>query len=176
MMHFTIIHYIFVVIFILIFGLLVLLSQNEKNPKTRLSLIIVSFIISSIGLIVSLLILDKYTKKGKLVSYHTRRDYNKEAVIITGNIQNKGKFKISYCTLDIRIVNKVVRKKGSVFKYQTSSVGDIFKSRGYKKNFLNDSVRAVEDLKPRLTKSFKVKVKIPSSFENPRYFFHLVCH
>ncbi len=176
MMHFTIIHYIFVVIFILIFGLLVLLSQNEKNPKTRLSLIIVSFIISSIGLIVSLLILDKYTKKGKLVSYHTRRDYNKEAVIITGNIQNKGKFKISYCTLDIRIVNKVVRKKGSVFKYQTSSVGDIFKSRGYKKNFLNDSVRAVEDLKPRLTKSFKVAVKIPSSFQNPRYFFHLVCH
>lgn len=176
MMHFTIIHYIFVVIFILIFGLLVLLSQNEKNPKTRLSLIIVSFIISSIGLIVSLLILDKYTKKGKLVSYHTRRDYNKEAVIITGNIQNKGKFKISYCTLDIRIVNKVVRKKGSVFKYQTSSVGDMFKSRGYKKNFLNDSVRAVEDLKPRLTKSFKVAVKIPSSFQNPRYFFHLVCH
>ena len=176
MMHFTIIHYIFVAIFFLIFGLLALLCKDEKNPKTRLSLMIVSFVIAFIGLVVSLLILDKYTKKGKLINYHTRRDYNREAVIITGNIQNKGKFKISYCTLDIRIVNKVIRKKGSVFKYKTSSVGDMFKSRGFKKNFLEDSVRATEDLKPRLTKSFKVAIKMPSTFQNPRYFFHLVCH
>ena len=176
MMHFTVIHYIFVVIFFLIFGLLALLCQNERNPKTRISLMIVSFVIAFIGLVVSLLILDKYTKKGKLITYHTSRDYNHEAVIITGNIQNQGKFNISYCTLDIKIINKVTRKKGSIFKYKTSSVGDMFKSRGYKKNFLKDSVRAVENLKPRLTKSFKVSVKMPSSFQNPRYFFHLVCH
>ena len=176
MMHLTVIHYIFIVIFFLIFGLLALLCQKEKNPKTRLSLIILSFVIALIGLIVSLLILDKYTKKGKLLSYHTSRDYNREAVIITGNIKNQGKFKISYCTLDIKIVNKVTRKKGSVFKYKTSSVGDMFKSRGYTKNYLDESVRAVENLKPRLTKSFRVAVKIPSTFQNPRYFFHLVCH
>jgi len=176
MPHFTIVHYIFVVMFILVFTILVLLAQKEKNPKTRLSLIIVSFVIVFLGLIVSLLILDKYTKKGKLLSYTTSRDYNHEAVIIRGVIKNQGKFKISYCTLDIKIINKVIRKKNSVFKYQTSSVSDMFKSKGYKKNFLNTSVKAVKNLKPRLSKSFRVSVKIPSTFQNPRYFMHLVCH
>ena len=176
MPYFTIVHFIFLVIFILVFAMLVILSQKEKNPKTRLSLIIVSFVIVLMGFVVSVLILDKYTKKGKLLKYTTKRDYNHEAVIIRGAIKNQGKFKIAYCTLDIKIVNKVIRKKGSVFKYKTSSVGDMFKSKGYKKNFLQTSVTAVKNLKPKLTKSFNVSVKIPSSFQNPRYFMHLVCH
>ena len=176
MPYFTIVHYIFLVIFILVFVMLVILSQKEKNPKTRLSLIIVSFVVALMGFVVSVLILDKYTKKGKLLKYTTKRDYNRESVIIRGAIKNQGKFKIAYCTLDIKIVNKVIRKKGSVFKYKTSSVGDLFKSKGYKKNFLQTSITAVKNLKPKLTKSFKVSVKIPSSFQNPRYFMHLVCH
>ncbi len=176
MMHLTIVHYIFIIIFFLIFGLLAILSQRETNPKTRLSLTIVSFVVAFIGLIVSLLILDKYTKKGKLVSYTTSRDYNHEAVIIRGNIKNNGKFKISYCTLDIKIVNKVKRNKNKIFQYKTSSVSDMFKSNSYKKNYINTTVRAIENLKPRLTKSFTASVKIPSRFQDPRYFFHLVCH
>ena len=175
-MYFTIIHYIFLVIFFLIFLLLVILSQKEQNIKTRYSLIGVSFLITVIGLVVSLLILDKYTKKAKILNYKTKRVYNKESVVISGAIKNIGKFKISYCTMNIKIVNKVFRKKDQVFKYQTSSISDMFKSRGYKKNFFSTSVTVVEDLKPKLTKRFQVSVKIPSHFQNPRYFLHLVCH
>jgi len=176
MMHFTTIHWIMVVIFILIFVLLAVLSQKEKNPKTRITLVIVSFVVSMIGLFVALLILDKYTKKAKILNYTTHRNYNKESVTIRGTIKNTGKFYISYCTLDIKIVNKVVHKKGTKFMYKTSSVGDMFKSKGYKKNFYQTSVRAVEDIKPRLSKSFSTSVEIPSSFQNPKYFLHLVCH
>jgi len=176
MPYFTIVHFIFLGMFIMVFALLVVLSQKEKNPKTRLSLIIASFVIVFMGFLVSVLILDKYTKKGKLLNYTTKRDYNHESVIINGAIKNQGKFKIAYCTLDIKIINKVTRKKGSVFKYKTSSVGDLFKSKGYKKNFMQTSVKAVKNLKPKFTKSFKVSVKIPSSFQDPRYFMHLVCH
>jgi len=176
MMHFTVIHWIMIVVFILFFLLLVVLSQKESNKKTRVTLIIFSFIISVIGAVVSLLILDKYTKKAKITNYTTQRNYNKESVTIRGSIKNIGKFYIGYCTLDIRIVNKVVHKKGTKFMYKTSSVGDMFKSKGYKKNFLKTSIKAVEDLKPKLTKSFKISVKIPPHFQNPRYFLHLVCH
>ena len=176
MMHLTVVHWIMIVVFILIFILLAVLAQKEPNKKTRISLVILSFIISLIGALVSLLILDKYTKKAKIINYSTQRNYNKESVTIRGKIKNIGKFYIGYCTMDIKIVNKVVHKKGTKFMYKTSSVGDMFKSKGYKKNFLKTSVKAVEDLKPKLTKNFKVSVKIPSHFQNPRYFLHLVCH
>jgi glutaredoxin-related protein len=176
MMHFTVIHWIMVVVFVLIFILLAVLSQKEQNKKTRLTLVGFSFIISVVGAVVSLLILDKYTKKAKIVNYTTQRNYNKESVTIRGSIKNTGRFRIGYCTMDIKIVNKVVHKKGTKFMYKTSSVGDMFKSRGYKKNFLKTSVRAIEDLKPRLSKKFSVSIKIPSSFQNPKYFLHLVCH
>jgi len=176
MMYLTMIHWIFIVIFILIFLLLVVLSQKEQNKKTRMTLVILSFVVSVIGLIVSLLILDKYTKKAKIVNYTTQRNYNKESVTIRGTIKNIGKFPISYCTMDIKIVNKVTHKKGTKFMYKTSSITDMFKSKGYKKNFLQDSARAVKNLKPRLSKSFKVSIKIPSHFQNPKYFLHLVCH
>ena len=175
-MYFTVIHWIMVILFVLVFVLLAVLSQKEKNKKTRITLITVSFVVSVIGLVVSLLILDKYTKKAKIINYTTQRNYNKESVTIRGNIKNVGKFPISYCTMDIKIVNKVTHKKGTKFMYKTSSVDDMFKSKGYKKNYLQDSVRVVEDLKPRLSKSFKVDIKIPSHFQNPRYFLHLVCH
>jgi len=175
-MYFTVIHWIMVILFVLVFVLLAVLSQKEKNKKTRITLITVSFVVSVIGLVVSLLILDKYTKKAKIINYTTQRNYNKESVTIRGNIKNVGKFPISYCTMDIKIVNKVTHKKGTKFMYKTSSVTDMFKSKGYKKNYLQDSVRVVEDLKPRLSKSFKVDIKIPSHFQNPKYFLHLVCH
>jgi len=176
MIYFTAVHWIMTIIFLLVFILLVVLSQKEENPKTKTTLIIVSFVVSVIGLVVSLLILDKYTKKAKIVNYTTQRNYNNESVTIRGSIKNIGKFHIGYCTLDVKIVNKVIHKKGTKFMYKTSSVGDMFKSRGYKKNFLKDSQRVVEDLKPRLSKSFKISVKIPAHFQNPKYFLHLICH
>jgi heme/copper-type cytochrome/quinol oxidase subunit 2 len=176
MMHFTVIHWIVIVVFILIFILLAVLAQKELNKRTRISLIILSFLISLIGAIVSFLILDKYTKKAKIINHSTQRNYNKESVTIRGKIKNIGKFYIAYCTMDIKIVNKVVYKKRKNFMYKTSSIGDMFKSRGYKKNYLKTSVKAVEDLKPRLSKNFSVSIKIPSYFQNPRYFLHLVCH
>jgi uncharacterized membrane protein len=57
MMHFTVIHWIVIVVFILIFILLAVLAQKELNKRTRISLIILSFLISLIGAIVSFLIL-----------------------------------------------------------------------------------------------------------------------
>ena len=175
MMHFTVVHWILTVMFVMIFGLLAYLSLSEQNKKTRLILLISSFVVSVLGLVVGLLILDKYTKKAKIVKYSTHRNYNKENVSIMGQIKNTGKFYISYCTLDLRIVNKV-KYKGGKFMYKTSSASDLFKSKGYKKNFFTTSVRAIEDLKPKLSKSFRVVVKIPSHFDNPKYFLHLVCH
>jgi hypothetical protein len=156
--------------------LLLVLLQKEENKKTKLSLIGVSFAVSVIGLGVTILIIDKYTKKAKIVKYTTKRNYNKESVTIRGEIKNTGRFYISYCTMDIKIVNKVKHKKGSKFMYKTSSVSDMFKSKGYKKNFLQTSIKAVEEIKPKLTKSFSKEIKIPSHFQDPRYFLHLVCH
>ena len=177
MMHLTVVHFILIFIFLMIFILLTILSLKDKNTKNRIILIITSFIISTIGAVVSLLLLDHYTKKAKLVRYTATRSYNKEDVTIRGTIKNIGKYHISYCTLDIKVFNKIKYNKNQKKVYfKTSSVSDMFKESRYKKNFIDTSVKAVEDIKPKTSKPFLVKIKIPSNFQNLKYFFHLVCH
>ncbi len=175
MMHLTIIHYILIFIFLLIFILLVILSSKESDKRNRIILIILSFIISTIGSIVSLLLLDHYTKKAKLVKYSTSR-YSKNNVTIRGSIKNIGKYYISYCSMDIRILNKIDYSNKKKIYFKTSSFSDMVKDSKYKKNFISTTVKIVEELKPKETKYFTTKVEIPKDFQNLKYFFHLVCH
>ena len=177
MIHMTIIHWIVVLIFILIFVLLALLVLKDENSKSRLSLLIATFVVVVIGVVVSLLILDKYLKKAKILNYSTSRNYNNESVNITGTIKNIGKFKISYCTINIKIINKVKHNNKKRLYYKTSnSLDSLFKSGKYTKNFLDDSFIAVKDLAPKKTKTFSKSIKIPSNFQNTKYFLHLKCH
>lgn len=177
MMHMTIIHWIVVLVFILIFILLAVLVLSDKNSKSRVSILIATFVVVIIGAVVSLLILDKYLKKAKIMSYKTTRNYNSESVSITGVIKNIGKFKIAYCSLDIKIINKVKHNNKKRLYYKTSnSMDSLFKSGKYKKNFLEESFTVVEDLFPKRTKTFSKSIKIPSHFQNVKYFLHLKCH
>ncbi|HIO91108.1 MAG TPA: DUF2393 domain-containing protein [Campylobacterales bacterium] len=177
MIHMTIIHWIVVLVFILIFALLAVLVLKDDDSKNRLSMLIATFVVIIIGAIVSLLILDKYLKKGKIVNYSTSRNYNSESVNITGTIKNMGKFHIAYCEINIKIINKVKHNNKKRLYYKTSnSLDSLFKSGKYTKNFIDDSFTAVEDLAPKRTKTFSKTMKIPSHFQNTKYFLHLKCH
>jgi glutaredoxin-related protein len=174
----TTLHWVVVIAFLLLFALLATLVLKDSESKTRVSILSATFVVVMIAMVVALLILDQYIKKAEVVNYSTSRNYNSESVTITGSIKNIGKFKIAYCNLQIKIVNKVKydRNKKRVFYKTSNSFEDIFKAGAYTKNFFDTSFEAVTELYPKRTKNFSKSIKIPSHFQNLKYFLHLKCH
>nr|MCH9814661.1 DUF2393 domain-containing protein [Campylobacterota bacterium] len=178
MLYMTFLHWTLVAVFTLVFILLVILSSREQNKKTLLSMIFSSFLLVSVGIGFSLFALDKYTKKAKLISSSQKRDYRKESVIVKGKIKNVGKFKIGYCNAEIRISNDTSgygnRKKA--YFTPSKSLGSLFGSKDVKSNIITEEYRAIEDLDPKKTKSFKISMPYPSHFVNPKYKVKIFCH
>ena len=174
----TQLHWIVVAVFILLFFILVLLSAKEKNVKTLLSMIFSSFLLTAAGAIFSLYALDKYTKKGKLVSSSQKRDLSRESVIVRGKIKNEGNFKIGYCNVEVRISNDITSRKGRTTSYFTpsTSFGSMFGSKDIKSNIFKEEYLVVENLNPKKSKTFTISVPFPPHFVNPRYKYRLFCH
>ncbi len=175
MIHMTMIHWIVLAIFVLLFIVLTLLAAREKNVKSMLIMIFSSFLLTTTAAVISLIVVDKYTKKAKIITYKTQRDLTHESVNIRGTIQNVGNFTIEYCTLEIRISNNPVGKRASSYFTPTKSfdfMGDV----GSRKNSITVEEDIARHLDPGEKKSFITTVRIPSYFENPKYYLKLHCH
>ena len=109
MPYMTILHWIGVVFFILIFFILTLLSLKEKKPKIRNSMIFSAFILSLFGGVISIFVLDKYTKKAKILSYSQKRILSTEKIQFSGRVQNIGNFKIKECAITVKLTNNVMK-------------------------------------------------------------------
>ncbi len=176
MMHMTIIHWFVVAAFFMVFLILTILSYKEKNSKTRASMIFSAFLVVIVGAGFSLFALDKYTKKGKIVSVKQQRDYRSENVKIKGKIKNVGKFKIGYCKVEVTMSNTIERtQKKSYFK-SSKSLDGLFSSKKIKGNIVKETFTAVIDLKKGSSQSFKYMISYPSYFKNPKYQYKLFCH
>lgn len=178
MLFMTTLHWLVLSVFVLLFFMLVLLSAKEKNVKTLLSMIFSSFLLVVTGTIFSLYALDKYTKKGKLISSTQIRDLRKESVIIRGKIRNEGNFQIGYCKVELRISNDITSRRGKTKSYFTpsTSLGSIFGSKKVKSNIVKEEFVAVENLAPRKSKTFVASVPFPPHFVNPKYRVKIFCH
>jgi len=64
-------------------------------------MIFASFLVTSFGAVIGLVILEKYTKKAKLLDVKQRRVLINETLVLKGRVKNIGKFKINYCKLEI---------------------------------------------------------------------------
>jgi hypothetical protein len=174
----TTLHWIVVAIFVILFFILVILSSKEKNKKTLISMIFSSFLLILFGIAFSLFALDKYTKKGKLLYSSQKRDHRKEIVIVKGKIKNIGNFKIGYCNVEVRISNDLTgssRGKKSYFT-PSKSLGDMFGSKNVKSNLVKEEFLAVTNLEPNKSKNFKISMKFPPHFVNPKYRIKVFCH
>ena len=175
--HMTILHWIVVAIFVLIFLILLLLSIKEKNRDTFFSMAFSSLLLVSAGTVFAIFILDNYTKKAELISHKHKIDFRKEIVKIDGKIKNIGKFKIGYCNAIVRISNHPPRgsSKTSFFK-SNNSITDIFSSKPQKKNLIEEEILAVTNLDAKKSKRFQVRIDYPMYFVNPKFTVKINCH
>ncbi len=175
MMHLTVIHWVIIAIFLFLFVVLSLLALREKSTKSMLSMVFASFILSIFAIVISLVVLDKYIKKAKIISFNTQRDFAHESVIVRGVIQNVGKYDIGYCNLEIRISNGALGAR-TPSSYFTPTKGLDFMGSGGRKNTLTEEVEVSQSLRPGEKKNFFVTIRFPSYFEKPKYKLKLNCH
>ncbi len=180
--YFTILHWLDIVFFLVLFIFLVIISIKAANNNTNLmiGMIFASFLVTTFGAAVGLMILEKYTKKAKIVEAKERRVLINETLVLKGRVKNIGKFKINYCKLEIKLVNNGWSKgfsKSNFFK----SVGlDIFGSKNKKLSRPN-TVKVTKTIikngiKPGVTKNFSAIIPYPSYFKNTYLKYKLYCH
>ncbi len=179
MYYMTLLHWIAVALFIVIFLILSLLAIKETKFKTALSMILISFVLVILGIVFSLFILDKYTKKAKLLNVKHSKITLHESIQVRGSVKNIGNFKIGYCNLELKIINIFTKKiqKGSMFAPRTS-FGEMFSKENskIKSNFVEKTFKIAKNLKPNESQKFSVSLKYPSYFEKPIPKYKLFCY
>ena len=180
--YFTILHWLDIVFFLILFIFLVIISIKAagNSNKLLLSMIFASFLVTAFGAGLGLLILEKYTKKAKLLNVKQRRVLINETLVLKGRVKNIGKFKINYCKLEIKLVNNGWGggfSKGSFFK---SGGLNVFGSKD-KQQVKPNTVKATRviiknGMKPGEIKSFSAIVPYPPYFKNTYLNYKLYCH
>ncbi len=178
MFYMTLLHWMVVVVFILLFLILSLLSLKEPNKKVVISMILSSFLITMLGMVIFLFVVDKYTKKGKILAYTQKRNLANETIMFTGRVQNVGNFKIGYCKIEVKLSNKVMkmgRPKDALFKPSTN-LGPLFSDKKMQANTVKEEFKVVENLKPKEVKNFRIYMKYPPYMNAPGLKLTLNCH
>jgi len=139
-----------------------------------------SFLVTASGAILTIFVLDKYTKKGKLLSVSNHRILRTEEIVFKGKVTNVGRFKIGECKLTIKMINDIMNKKNLGGGQMFSPSGlEFFKSKEKKKerrNTIEEEFVVAKNLKPREVKSFTIRMKYPPYFSRPKFIYKLYCH
>jgi hypothetical protein len=174
----TILHWGALAFFALLFIALSLLSLREKNKKTMLSMVFSSFLVTGLGAVIALFVIDKYTKQAKILSYTQKRNLANETIMFQGKIQNTGNFKIGYCTIEVKLSNnamKMGRPKEAFFKPNTS-LGPLFSDKKSQLSVVKQEFNVAKNLAAKKVKNFRFYMKYPPYMKSPGLKLTLTCH
>jgi hypothetical protein len=156
-----------------------LLAKKTMDKKLFLPVLISVSLVTLLGSVFSIFVLDKYTKKGAIVGdIKKQRILRNETMRIFGEIKNVGKFKINQCKLNIKFINKAFGSSSltgaAVFKPR--GFGDLGKqTKGEKAQVLEENFVAVKSLKPGQKKRFTKYIKYPPYFTKTMFRHKLNC-
>jgi hypothetical protein len=180
--YFTILHWLTLAFFLILFIFLTFLSVKAANNNVKLliSMIFASFLVTTFGAVLGIIVLEKYTKKAVLLDVKSRRVFLNETLVVKGKVKNIGKFKINYCKLEIKLVNngwggKI--SKGTFFKPGGLSLFGSKEEKKQKPNTIKATRIIIKDgLLPGEIKNFSAIVPYPPYFSNTYINYKLYCH
>jgi hypothetical protein len=178
--YFTFLHWLAIAFFIILFIALSLLSATAKKNSIVVSGIFASFLVSVFGAVLSIIILEKYTKKGAMIKVSERRILFNETMVVKGTIVNVGKFPLNYCTVSIKLINNDRKQfgKGTFFKSGGLSIfGDKEKKLAKPNTVYKEQVfKFKPPLKPNYRHPFSVTLKYPGYFRGAMIIKKIYCH
>ena len=167
------------IFFLLVFILLVIVSKKETNPKIFWSMVFSSFLVISMLSIFSMFVLDKYTKKAKLLSITHKRVLLNETIMFFGKVKNVGKFKIGRCKLEVKIVNNALNLNdlsGKTFYAPKSGLGFLFSNKKERPSTIIKDFVIAKNLNPGEIRDFATSMPYPPYFQKSRIRYKLYCH
>jgi len=178
--HFTILHWLAIAFFVILFIALSLLSAQAKKTSFVLSGIFASFLVTTFGAVLTIIILEKYTKKAVMLKVSERRILFNETMFIKGDIQNTGRFPLNYCKITVKLINNDRKQfgKGTFFKSGGLSIfGDKEKklekpNTVYKEKYFTFN----PPLKPGYRKPFSIVLPYPGYFKGTMIIKKIYCH
>jgi len=178
--YFSILHWLIVVFFITLFIALSLLSAQAKKTNVIVSAIFASFLVTAFGAILSIIILEKYTKKGTLIRVSEHRILFNETLVVKGEILNVGKLPLNYCKVSVKLINndRKVFGKGAFFKSGGLSIfGDKEKQLEKPNTVIKEQVfRFRPPLRRGQSYPFSMTLKYPPYFRGYRAIKKIYCH
>jgi len=165
-------HFISFAVILVIFVLGVKKALKQEKKKLVAPMIFSVFLVSSLLLVFSIMIVDKYTKIVKVYKLKNKRILSIEKIVYSGIVKNEGNHNIGKVTIEIKLVN---------MGHATGNVkgGNFFKSTGFfnlftdglgmssKPQTVTKEFVVAKNLKPHSAKSFRVY------FDYPPYFKHV---
>jgi len=179
-MYFTIIHWIALIVLLSIFILMCVIALRQTNKKLILPMLFSNFLVMTMLVVSSMYIIDKYTKEARLESVTQKRILITESLSLTGKIRNIGKFNISTCKLEVKLVSNAMMGNNisgsSVFKPSTGLDFLFKKKRNEQPTTVIIEQVIAKNLKTRELRNFSVTMKYPPYFEKPFMNYKLYCH
>jgi len=181
--YFTIWHYLFIFLSLLIFIFGVIGSQKSENKNMRGGIIFSSLLISILLGFLSVVVIDKYTKKAEIFELKNYRILSNESIVYTGFVRNVGNYTIKTVKLEIKLVNH-----GHVYGHMNGT--DFYKPKGFFAFFFTPSDNEKEskpqtvihtfivakDLAPNKVKYFHVSFPYPPYFSGTSQYTKIYAH
>ena len=163
----------FIIIAVSIWGIVKAVQQEKES--LRFPMIFSILLTSSLILVFSIFIIDKYTKKVELYQLKNKRILSIEKIVFTGIVKNEGNFDIGKVTFQIKLVNQ---------GHATGNIrpGGFFKSTGFfnlfsdglgissKPQTITKEFVVAKNLKAGTAKSFRVYFDYPPYFQSVAFF------
>ncbi|WP_086246975.1 DUF2393 family protein [Campylobacter vicugnae] len=176
MSYFNLFHILMLLLIIAIFGgFTYLIILKEKRVKIAISFIIANVAVMSSLAIISMILIDKYTKVAVIDDLYGKRTLINETISYSGVVKNVGYGYINSCVMNIELINTPVKKlEASAFEnrgfFQTY-IGSSHSQKGSQKaEFL-----IVKDLASGEQKSFSFTMPYPAHFKNHTTNYTLNC-
>lgn len=176
MSYFNLFHILMLLLIMAMFGgFTYLIILKEKRVKIAISFIIANVAVMSSLAIISMILIDKYTKVAVIDDLYGKRTLINETISYSGVVKNVGYGYINSCVMNIELINTPVKKlEASAFEnrgfFQTY-IGSSHSQKGSQKaEFL-----IVKDLASGEQKSFSFTMPYPAHFKNHTTNYTLNC-
>ncbi len=182
MAYFTILHWITIIFLLILFVLFSIIALKQTNKKILVSMLFSNFLVITLIAILSMFVLDKYTKIAKLENVTQKRILMNETLSLTGRIRNVGKFDIGKCKLEVKLVSNAMsggNVQGSqIFSPSGLSFFNIFGSneRDNRPTTVISEFVIAKNFKKGELRNFSVSIRYPPYFKKPFMNYKLYCH
>lgn len=176
---FNIWHYLFFIMIFIFFVLSMVYAFWQK--KNIPSILLSSFLISTLATIATIYWVDSFTKKANIVNLKYKRIYNTEQIVFSGIVQNIGKYDIGEVELEIKLLNKEQfskSAKGGTFFDSDNFFGSLLKGeiQIQKPQQISQKFIVSKKIKAGGIEYFTVYMPYPPYFGEAMQYFELTLH